>query len=89
MPSISVTLSAGVAVETAVIPAAGFGPHNFPATLPVRAELFPLIGPDGVARPIILANVEALVEAGIKRIVIIVQAADLPSFQRLFSCDIR
>jgi UTP-glucose-1-phosphate uridylyltransferase len=88
MTSIHLTLTSGTTVDTAVVPAAGFGQNNFPATLPVRMELFPLIDMDGIAKPIILINVEALVAAGIKNIIIIVQEVDLPSYQRLFNCEL-
>jgi hypothetical protein len=62
MPSITLTLSSGTGIKVAVIPAAGFGAHNFPATLPVRAEMFPIIDVTGVAKPIIFHNVEQLVQ---------------------------
>mmetsp|Transcript_21240 Transcript_21240/g.55431 ORF Transcript_21240/g.55431 Transcript_21240/m.55431 type:complete len:671 (-) Transcript_21240:107-2119(-) len=84
MPSITLTLASGTGIRVAVIPAAGFGAHNFPATLPVRAEMFPIIDDNGVAKPIILHNVEQLVQAGIERVLIVVQANDLHSFERLF-----
>lgn len=62
MPSITLTLSSGTGIKVAVIPAAGFGAHNFPATLPVRAEMFPIIHVNGIAKPIIFHNVEQLVQ---------------------------
>eukprot|EP00040_Diaphanoeca_grandis_P027218 m.154386 g.154386 ORF g.154386 m.154386 type:complete len:669 (+) comp30888_c0_seq1:88-2094(+) len=88
MPSLKLSLTSGTGVRTAVIPAAGFGAHNFPATLPVRAEMFPIITESGVAKPIILENVEQLVNAGIERIYIIVQQEDLHSFKRLFETPV-
>lgn len=84
MPSITCTLSSGPEVKRALIPAAGFGPQNFPAALPIRSELFPIVDHRGVAKPIILHNVEALIEAGIDDVFIIVQKEDLHSFERLF-----
>eukprot|EP00039_Didymoeca_costata_P019668 m.338459 g.338459 ORF g.338459 m.338459 type:complete len:662 (-) comp18425_c0_seq1:111-2096(-) len=84
MPSLLLTLSSGPEIKSAVIPAAGFGQNHFPATLPVRAELFPIVTKSGVAKPIIFYNVESLVQAGIERIFIVVQEEDLHSFERLF-----
>ena len=49
----------------------------------MRAELFPIVE-DGIAKPVILKNVEELVAAGIKRVIIIVQDNDLAGFTRLF-----
>lgn len=88
MPSLELTLTSGASIDMAVIPAAGWGVQNFPATLPVRTELFPVIDVDGVAKPIILVNVESLVDAGIKEVLLIVQQADLPSFERLFKSEL-
>ena len=89
MPSITLTLSSGPEVKVALIPAAGFGAENFPATLPIRSELFPLVFNGGeVAKPIIFHNVEQLVEAGIERVCIIVQQEDLHSFKRIFKTPV-
>lgn len=88
MPSITLTLSSGPEVKVALIPAAGFGAANFPATLPIRSELFPLVFGGEVAKPIIFHNVEALVEAGIERVCIIVQEEDRHSFERLFKIPV-
>lgn len=84
MPSLHVTIQASSPVRTAVIPAAGFGAELFPATKACKAELFPVLTSEGVAVPAIVMNVEQLVDAGIERIVIVVQAEDLPAFSRLF-----
>jgi len=72
-------------VRKAVIPAAGFGTRMFPATKAVKKELFPLITPDGVAKPIILAIVEEAVSAGIEEIGLIVQAGDESFYEDFFS----
>jgi UTP-glucose-1-phosphate uridylyltransferase len=84
MPSLFLTIEASQPVRKALIPAAGFGAGLFPATKCVRPELFPVIDADGIAKPAILLNVEDLLNAGIEEVVIIVQAGDLPIFEKLF-----
>jgi UTP--glucose-1-phosphate uridylyltransferase len=37
-------------VRKAVIPIAGLGTRHFPASHAVKKELFPVVGPDGIAR---------------------------------------
>ena len=87
MPSITLTLQSGPEVKIAVIPAAGFGQNNFPASVPVRSELFPIII-GGVAQPIVYYNVASLVEAGIEKVYIIVQGSDLAQFEKLFKTPV-
>src|SRR5579862_482032 len=60
-------------VRKAVVPAAGLGTRHFPASHAVKKELFPVVGPDGVARALIHYHLLALVEAGIEEICVIVQ----------------
>ncbi|MEO1006651.1 MAG: sugar phosphate nucleotidyltransferase, partial [Cyanobacteria bacterium J06638_38] len=63
-------------VLKAVIPAAGFGTRMYPATKALKKELFPIIGQDGRAKPIILAIVEEALSAGIEEVGIVVQESD-------------
>ena len=71
-------------VRKAVIPAAGFGTRMFPASKAVKKELFPVITPDGIAKPIILANVEEAFAAGIEEVAIIVKEGDDKLFDSFF-----
>ncbi|NET38964.1 MAG: NTP transferase domain-containing protein [Cyanothece sp. SIO1E1] len=71
-------------IRKAVIPAAGFGTRMFPATKAVKKELFPLIDPEGRAKPIILAIVEEALSAGIEEVAIITQVSDRPWFENFF-----
>jgi len=73
------------AVRKAVIPAAGFGTRLFPATKAVKKELFPIITPDGVAKPAIQVSIEEAVNAGIEEVAIIVQPGDEAVFRAFFS----
>ena len=70
-------------VRKAVIPAAGFGTRMYPATKALKKELFPIIGKDGRAKPIILAIVEEAVSAGIEEVGIVVQQSDRDLFEEV------
>ncbi|MEM8677567.1 MAG: sugar phosphate nucleotidyltransferase [Cyanobacteria bacterium P01_G01_bin.67] len=70
-------------VFKAVIPAAGFGTRMYPATKALKKELFPIIGQDGRAKPIILAIVEEALSAGIEEVGIVVQESDRALFHDL------
>lgn len=70
-------------VRKAVIPAAGFGTRMYPATKALKKELFPIIGKDGRAKPIILAIVEEAIAAGIEEVAIVVQPGDRHLFEDL------
>jgi UTP-glucose-1-phosphate uridylyltransferase/galactokinase len=72
------------AVRKAVIPVAGFGTRMFPASRAVKKELFPIITPDGVAKPVLLAIIEEALSAGIEEIALVVRAGDEPLFEEVF-----
>jgi UTP--glucose-1-phosphate uridylyltransferase len=63
-------------VRKAVVPAAGLGTRHIPASHAVKKELFPVVGPDGIARALIHYHLIELVNAGIEEICIIVQPGD-------------
>jgi UTP--glucose-1-phosphate uridylyltransferase len=63
-------------VRKAVVPAAGLGTRHFPASHAVKKELFPVVGPDGIARALIHYHLIELVAAGIEQICIIVQPGE-------------
>lgn len=69
------------AVRKAIVPAAGLGTRHFPASQAVKKELFPVVGPDGVARALIHYHLLELASAGIEEICIIVQPGDDAAFQ--------
>lgn len=70
-------------VRKAVIPAAGFGTRMYPATKALKKELFPIVGRDGRAKPIILAIIEEAISGGIEEIAIVVQQGDRDLFEDL------
>jgi UTP--glucose-1-phosphate uridylyltransferase len=64
------------AVRKAVIPVAGLGTRHFPASHAVKKELFPVVGPDGIARALFHYHLLELEAAGIEEICIIVQPGE-------------
>jgi UTP--glucose-1-phosphate uridylyltransferase len=64
------------AVRKAVIPLAGLGTRHFPASHAVKKELFPVVGPDGIARALFHYHLIDLVAAGIEEICLIVQPGE-------------
>ncbi|HUI71304.1 MAG TPA: sugar phosphate nucleotidyltransferase [Spirochaetia bacterium] len=75
-------------IRKAVITAAGFGTRLFPMTAAVRKEFLPVVDQRGRMLPLILANVEEVVEAGIDEICIIIQEQDRSFFQDFFAQNI-
>ena len=63
-------------VRKAVIPIAGLGTRHFPASHAVKKELFPVVGPDGIARALFHYHLLELHAAGIEEICIIVQPGE-------------
>ena len=63
-------------VRKAVIPIAGLGTRHFPASHAVKKELFPVVGPDGVARALFHYHLLELEAADIEEICIIVQPGE-------------
>ena len=60
----------------AVIPVAGLGTRHFPASHAVKKELFPVVGPDGIARALFHYHLLELEAAGIEELCIIVQPGE-------------
>ena len=61
------------AVRKAVIPAAGLGTRQYPATSSVRKELFPLVDRDGFTKPVLQIVVEEALDSGIEQVCIVGQ----------------
>jgi UTP-glucose-1-phosphate uridylyltransferase/mevalonate kinase len=75
-------------IRKAVITAAGFGTRLFPMTSAVRKEFLPVIDHKGRMLPLILANVEEVVAAGIEEVCIIIQEQDRALFENFFAQNI-
>lgn len=69
-------------VRKAVIPIAGLGTRHFPASHAVKKELFPVVGPDGIARALFHYHLLELEAAGIEEICIIVQPSEDETVRR-------
>lgn len=69
-------------IRKAVIPIAGLGTRHFPASHAVKKELFPVVGPDGIARALFHYHLLELEAAGIEEICIIVQPGEDETVRR-------
>lgn len=65
-----------MSIRKAVIPIAGLGTRHFPASHAVKKELFPVVGPDGIARALFHYHLLELEAAGIEEICIITQPGE-------------
>jgi UTP--glucose-1-phosphate uridylyltransferase len=63
-------------IRKAVVPMAGLGTRFFPASHACKKEFFPVVGPDGIARPLVHHQIVDLIDAGIERICIIVRPGE-------------
>ena len=72
-------------IRKAVIPAAGLGTRHFPASHAVKKELFPVVGPDGIARALMHYHLRDLLAAGIEEVCLIVQPGDEALFRAYFA----
>jgi len=72
-------------LRKALIPVAGLGTRLFPATHLVKKEFFPVVGRDGIARPIILEIILEALLAGVEEVILVAQPADLEILHRFFT----
>ena len=63
-------------VRKAVVPVAGLGTRLFPASHAVKKELFPVVGPDGIARALLHYHLLDLDAAGFEEVCIIVRPGE-------------
>jgi UTP--glucose-1-phosphate uridylyltransferase len=63
-------------IHKAVIPIAGLGTRLFPASHACKKEFFPVVGPDGIARPLVHYQIMDLIDVGIEEICIIVRPGE-------------
>jgi len=63
-------------IRKAIVPIAGLGTRLFPASHACKKELFPIVGPDGIARALVHYQIMDLVDAGIEQICIIVRPGE-------------
>jgi UTP-glucose-1-phosphate uridylyltransferase/mevalonate kinase len=84
MPCMKLDIESVNRLRKAVIPAAGFGTQLFPSTKTLKKEMFPIIDRDGRTKPVIMAIVEQVLNAGIEEVGIIIQEADRELFEDFF-----
>ncbi len=63
-------------IRKAVVPIAGLGTRLFPASHACKKEFFPVVGPDGIARPLLHYQIMDLIDAGVEKICIIVGSGE-------------
>lgn len=63
-------------IRKAVVPIAGLGTRLFPASHACKKEFFPVVGPDGIARPLVHYQITDLIDAGIEEICLIVRPGE-------------
>jgi UTP--glucose-1-phosphate uridylyltransferase len=71
-------------VRKAVITAAGRGTRQYPASVAVQKEMFPLVDRDGLAKPVIQIIGEEAIASGIEEICIITQPGESKQYQEYF-----
>ncbi len=72
-------------VKKAVIPIAGYGTRLFPATKAVPKALFPIIGQDGFAKPVIQLIIEEALTAGVEEVCLVAQPQQVQPIADYFS----
>jgi UTP--glucose-1-phosphate uridylyltransferase len=63
-------------IRKAVVPIAGLGTRLFPASHACKKEFFPVVGPDGIARPLLHYQIMDLMDVGMEEICVIVRAGE-------------
>ena len=71
-------------VKKAIIPAAGLGTRQYPATQATRKEFFPLADRDGHSKPVIQVVVEEALAGGAEEVCIVCQPDAEKDFRRYF-----
>jgi len=85
MDAMILTIGKSREIRRAIIPTASYSHQMFPATKAISNALFPVVGPDGVAKPFIAILVEEALSSGIEEVVVIVSPVDEKHFRELFA----
>ena len=72
-------------IQKAIIPIAGYGTRLFPATKAVPKALFPIISPDGFAKPVIQLIIEEAFTAGVAEVCLVAQPQQVEPIADYFS----
>lgn len=84
MESFALTLHPGQSVKKAIIPLAGYGTREFPATKCLKKCFLPILDSDGVLKPALLIMLNELVSAGIEEICLVVGDEEVDVFEDFF-----
>jgi UTP--glucose-1-phosphate uridylyltransferase len=84
MSCLDLDLRGDRAVRKVVIPVAGLGTRMFPASKVMKKELFPVVTPDGVAKPIIVPIIEEAISSGVEQICLVVRKSGEPFLDKFF-----
>ncbi len=71
-------------VKKAVIPTAGVGTRHYPASSALKKGFFPVVGTDGVTRPVIQFIVEEAIDSGIEEVCIVCREEDIGEYEGYF-----
>jgi UTP--glucose-1-phosphate uridylyltransferase len=71
-------------VRKAVITAAGRGTRQYPASMAVQKEMFPLVDRDGLSKPVIQIIGEEAIESGIEELCIVTQPGAENAYREYF-----
>ena len=75
-------------IKKTIIPIAGYGTRLFPATKAVPKALFPIIGQDGLAKPVIQLIIEEALTAGVEEVCLVAQPHQVEPITGYFSDDV-
>ncbi len=75
-------------IHKAIIPIAGYGTRLFPATKAVPKALFPIVGQDGLVKPIIQLIIEEALTAGVEEVCLVAQPHQVEPIRDYFSGDV-
>ena len=72
MDAFAFNLNAGGKIKKAIIPVAGIGTRMFPETFFIKKAFLPVIGKDGMTKPVLMYMLEELIDSEIEDIYLIV-----------------
>ncbi|MCR5517711.1 MAG: hypothetical protein K6F17_03985, partial [Lachnospiraceae bacterium] len=84
MEAFSLTLRPGQSIRKAIIPLAGYGTREFPATKCVKKCFLPILDSDGNLKPALLIMLDELVKSGIEEICLVIGEDELDEFENFF-----
>ena len=84
MDAFAFNLNAGGKIKKAIIPVAGIGTRMFPETFFIKKAFLPVIGKDGMTKPVLMYMLEELIDSEIEDIYLIVGEGEEEEYNRFF-----